>query len=191
MDNKRNWLVLFIGGASGTGKSTLAYEIGKFYGINVIEVDDIGQALKVSTTKDTFPNIHFWSGGTNWKDIGVEGCKNWLINESKEYNFPLKAIVNRHIEDNVPIIIEGDFLNPEFTGSFNNITVESIFVIESNKEQIIENFLKREGGNPQEYRAEISIAYGNWLKNECEKENIIFIKSRPWNNLLERVIKIV
>ena len=120
MDNKRNWLVLFIGGASGTGKSTLAYEIGKFYGINVIEVDDIGQALKVSTTKDTFPNIHFWSSGANWKDIGVEGNKNWLINVSKEYNFPLNAIVNRHIEDNVSIIIEGDFINPEFTGSFNN-----------------------------------------------------------------------
>jgi len=73
----------------------------------------------------------------------------------------------------------------------SNKVVKSIFVIESNKEQIIENFLKREGGNPQEYRAEISIAYGNWLKNECEKENIKFVESRPWNNLLERAIKIM
>jgi len=36
MNNIRNWTVLFIGGASGTGKSTLAYEIAKFYGVNVL-----------------------------------------------------------------------------------------------------------------------------------------------------------
>ena len=32
MHNDRNWSVLFIGGASGTGKSSIAYEIGRFYG---------------------------------------------------------------------------------------------------------------------------------------------------------------
>jgi len=37
----RNWTVLFIGGASGMGKSTVAYELSHFYNVNVMEVDDI------------------------------------------------------------------------------------------------------------------------------------------------------
>jgi hypothetical protein len=97
MNNKdREWTVLIIGGASGTGKSTLAYEVAKFYGINVLEVDDIGQALKASTNKEIFPNLHYWSNGINWKDIGIEGNKNWLINVSREIFPSLKAVVKRH-----------------------------------------------------------------------------------------------
>jgi 2-phosphoglycerate kinase len=182
-------MVLFIGGASGTGKSTLAYKLAKYYGVNVLEVDDIGQALKVSTTNENFPYIHYWSTGINWKDIGVEGNLNWLINVSKEIFPAIKAIVDRHLEDNVPVIIEGDFIYPEFTLSFNNTKVKSIFVIESDKNQIIQNYFVREGGELQNYRAEISIEYGRWLKNECKKMGINFIESRPWNNILERVIE--
>ena len=184
-NNARNWTVLFIGGASGTGKSTLAYELAKLYGINVLEVDDIGQALKATTTKDILPTIH---SGENWLDVGVEENIKWLINVSKEMIPGIKAIVDRHIEDKLPVIIEGDFVYPELTISFNNPEIKSIFLMESDKNQIINNYLAREGGELQNYRADICIGYGNWLKNECNKLGIKFIESRPWNNLLERVI---
>jgi hypothetical protein len=82
----------------------------------------------------------------------------------------LKAIVERHIEDNVPVIIEGDFIFPEFTLSFSNPNVKCICVVESEKDQIIKNYLAREGGDLQNYRAEISIVYGEWIKNECNQQ---------------------
>jgi hypothetical protein len=88
----------------------------------------------------------------------------------------------------VPVIIEGDFINPEFTLSFENAGVKSIYIHESDKNQILQNIFAREGGDLQYFRADISIAYGNWLKNTCEKMGIKFIESRPWNNLLNRVI---
>jgi len=53
MEN-RNWTVLIIGGASGTGKSTLAYEIGKYYGISVLEFDDIQRTVKTVVKKNKF-----------------------------------------------------------------------------------------------------------------------------------------
>jgi 2-phosphoglycerate kinase len=35
--------------------------------------------------------------------------------------FPaLKAVVDRHIEDELPVIIDGDFINPELLMSFDN-----------------------------------------------------------------------
>ena len=67
MNNDRNWTVLFIGGASGTGKSSIAYEIGRFYGVNVLEVDDVHLAVETVTTKERFPAIHYWNTGVNWR----------------------------------------------------------------------------------------------------------------------------
>ena len=56
MNNDRNWTVLFIGGASGTGKSSIAYEIARFYGVNVLEVDDVYLSVETVTTKESFPS---------------------------------------------------------------------------------------------------------------------------------------
>jgi 2-phosphoglycerate kinase len=189
VNNERNWTVLFIGGASGTGKSSLAYEIGRYYGVNVLEVDDIHLSIEAVTTNESFPAIHYWNTGVNWKDIGVDGNVNWLIDVGKEMIPVLKELVERHIEDKLPIIIEGDFINPEFTKSFENPEVKSIFVNETDINQIIQNYLSREGGDLQQYRAEISIAYGKWIADTCDRNGINVIESRPWDTVLTRVIK--
>lgn len=189
MNNDRNWTVLFIGGASGIGKSSIAYEIARFYGVNVLEVDDVHLSVKTVTTKESFPAIHYWNTGVDWKDIGVDDNVNWLIDVSKEMIPILKELVNRHIEDKLPIIIEGDFIYPEFTISFDNPEVKSIFVNESDINQILHNYLSREGGDLQHYRAEISIAYGKWIADTCNQNGISVIESRPWDTALKRAIK--
>lgn len=189
MNNDRNWTVLFIGGASGIGKSSIAYEIARFYGVNVLEVDDVHLCVETVTTKESFPAIHYWNTGVNWKNIGVDDNVNWLIDVSKEMIPILKELVNRHIEDKLPIIIEGDFIYPEFTISFDNPEVKSIFVNESDINQILHNYLSREGGDLQHYRAEISIAYGKWIADTCNHNGIRVIESRPWDTVLKRAIK--
>jgi 2-phosphoglycerate kinase len=143
------------------------------------------------TTNEILPKIHYWSTGINWMDIGVDGNLRWLIDVSKEIIPGLKAIVDRHIEDRVPVIIEGDFIYPEFTLSFSKSDVKSIYLLESDKNQLLQNYLAREGGEFQNYRADISIAYGEWIKNICVKNGINYIESRPWNTLLDRVIKLL
>ncbi|MFP3387177.1 hypothetical protein [Brevibacillus sp. SIMBA_040] len=189
MNDDRNWTVLFIGGASGIGKSSIAYEIARFYGVNVLEVDDVHLSVKTVTTKEHFPAIHYYDSGINWKDVGVDGNVNWLIDVSKEMGPVLKELANRHIEDKLPIIIEGDFIYPEFTVSFNNPEVKSIFVQESDKNQILQNYLSREDGELQQYRAEISISYGDWIADTCRRNGIELIESRPWNTALSRALK--
>lgn len=189
MDNDRNWTVLLIGGASGTGKSSIAYEIARYYGVNVLEVDDVCLSVEIVTTKENFPSIHYWNSGVNWKDVGVNSNVKWLIDVSKEMIPVLKGLVSRHIDDKLPIIIEGDFINPEFTKSFRSPEVKSIFVQESDKNQILQNYLSREGGDLQHYRAEISIAYGKWIADSCNENGIKMIESRPWDTALTRVIE--
>jgi 2-phosphoglycerate kinase len=189
LNRERNWTVLFIGGPSGTGKSSLAYEIAKFYGVNVIEADDIHLAVKTVTTKENFPAIHYWDEGVDWKNIGVESNVKWLIDVSKEMCSVLIELANRHIEDKIPIIIEGDFIHPELTSSFDNPEIKVIFVREPDKNQIVQNYLDREGGDLQEYRADISISYGEWQVDKCKKLGIKMVESRPWNAGLHRAIE--
>lgn len=183
----RNWTVLFIGGASGTGKSRLAYEIGRFYSVNVLEVDDIHLTIEKVTTAQNFPAIHYWSTGIDWKDIGVSGNLNWLIDVSKEMTPVLKELADRHVEDQVPIIIEGDFISPELAASFDHSQIKSIFVQETDQQRIIQNYYSREGGALQEYRAEISVAYNGWLKAACTQNNVQLFNARPWDTALSRV----
>ncbi|QSF43117.1 hypothetical protein [Paenibacillus tianjinensis] len=189
MNTNRNWTVLFIGGASGIGKSSIAYEIARFYGVNVLEVDDVHLSVKTVTTKNHFPAIHYWVSGVDWKDIGIAGNVNWLIDVSKEISPVLKELANRHIEDKLPIIIEGDFIHPEFTLSFDTPEVKSIFVHESDKSQILQNYLSREGGELQHFRAEVSISYGDWIADICKQKGIEIIESRPWNTALSRAVE--
>jgi 2-phosphoglycerate kinase len=188
VNHDRNWTVLFIGGASGTGKSSLAYEIARYYSVNVLELDDVHLSVETVTTKERFPAIHYWNTGVNWKDIGVDDNVNWLIDVSKELIPVLKELVNRHIEDKLPIIIEGDFIYPEFTNSFEKPEVKSIFVNETDINQIMQNYFSREGGDLQHYRAEISIAYGKWIADTCSRNGISVVESRPWNTVLARAL---
>lgn len=53
-------------------------------------------------------------------DIGVRGNVKWLIDVSKEMIPGLRAVADNHIEADVPVIIEGDFIHPEFAASFKN-----------------------------------------------------------------------
>ena len=49
----RDWMVLLIGGPSGTGKSSIAYEISRFYGVSVLEADDIYLSVNAMTDSTT------------------------------------------------------------------------------------------------------------------------------------------
>ncbi len=189
LNKDSNWTVLFIGGASGTGKSSVAYELARFYNVNVIEADDICQAIKAMTTRELLPAIHYWSSGVDWMDIGVSGNVNWLIDVSKEMIAGLRAIAQNHLEADVPVIIEGDFIHPEFIASFDNAKVKSLYLYEPDKKQIMQNYLAREGGELQHSRADISLKYGEWLVDTCEKLGIKVIEARPWNTVVDRIIK--
>ena len=185
-----NCIVLIIGGASGTGKSELAYEIARKYGISVLEFDDIHNAVKPFASPEDFPAIHD-PEGHKWMELGVERNVNWLKDVSREMFGTLKRIVDRHIEDNVPIIIEGDFIHPELVATIVNSKVKALFVQETDIKQVIDNFLSREGGEPQDFRADISNKHGNWIAYVCRKKGTNLIDSRPWDTVLDRAVEMM
>jgi len=180
---ERSWTVLLIGGASGTGKSCLAYALADYYGVNVLEFDDLTEAVKAMTPKEYLPVIY----SEDFFGAGVDGNVKWLTGVSVELFPALKAVIERHIEDKLPVIIEGDFFHPELVAPFINKDIKAIFVQEEN-EQILKNYLSREGGDLQKYRADISSKYGEWISDTCLNCGITLIEARPWDTSLDRVV---
>lgn len=188
MDTNRDWTVLFIGGASGTGKSSIAYALGRYYGANILEIDDLSEAVKAVTTGDALAALHLWDTGVDWVDIGVAGNVSWLVDASKEIAPAIRAVVQNHLESNVPVIIEGDFLSPELVASFQDPRVAALYVQESDRNQLLQNYQAREGGEPQHYRADISIEYGARLSEACNRLGVPTLEARPWDTVQDRAI---
>jgi len=186
----RNWTVLIIGGASGTGKSETAYKIAGYYGISVLEFDDIHIAVKPMVPADKYPAI-FDADGHDWMNRGVEWNVNWLKDVSREMSEALERLVARHIDDDVPVIIEGDFIIPELVKPLLTSKVKALFIQESEVSRIISNFQSRESGEPQSFRAEISVSYNNWIRKSCEELGMLTLESRPWDTALDRVLELL
>ena len=124
----RDWMVLLIGGPSGTGKSSIAYEISRFYGVSVLEADDIYLSVKAMTDSGCLPAIHRWDGESDWQAAGIQSNVSWLIDVGREMIPALKALVERHIEDKVPIIIEGDFISPDLVALLDHSFARAVFL---------------------------------------------------------------
>ena len=183
-------MVLLIGGPSGTGKSSIAYEISRFYGVSVLEADDIYLSVKAVTDASRLPAIHRWDGGEDWQAAGIQSNVSWLIDVGREMIPALKALVERHIEDKVPVIIEGDLISPDLVKLLDRPLARAVFLREDIP-QIVGNYLAREGGEPQRFRAEVSAAYGRWIEGVCSLTGCPVITARPWETALNRVLDVL
>lgn len=184
---ERDWDVLLIGGASGSGKTSISRPLAGFYGIDFVRVDDFQVLLEAITTTESLPAIHYWKTHPEWWKEGADATVGQLIDVGRVLIPGLSAVINDHLGENIPMILEGDFILPELLESIKNPRVKAVFIHEQSREQILQNYLAREG-ELQEYRSDVSYLYGNWLAEDCAKRDIPAIESRPWGNLMKRVI---
>jgi len=184
---ERAWDILIIGGASGSGKTSVSRPLSRLYGVDLVRVDDF-QILLETLTPETLPAINYWSTHPNWRDEeSTDETVSKMVDTGRIFLPGLSAIIKDHLLENIPMILEGDFIHPELSASFNDPRIKTIFIHEPSQEQISQNYFVREGKH-QTHRASISYAYGNWLKENCKKHSIPIIESRPWDSLVERVI---
>ena len=186
---KRDWCVLLIGGASGSGKTCVSYPLAELYGVNIIEVDDFQVFLTSMSTPQQQPEIHYWDTHPDWQQEGAEATVGQLIDVGHALLPGLEAVIKNHIDSDMPVVMEGDFILPELCARFDSKKVKSVFIHEPSREQILNNYLAREPEQGmQQYRTEVSYKYGNWLAAECEKYGISVIEARPWDTVIDRIV---
>lgn len=194
----RTWDVLLIGGASGTGKTSVSYRLARHCGVGITEVDDFQVMLERITTPEIMPALHHWNTHPDPMAQTAEEMFDNLIAISREMAVGLEAVIANHLETQMPLVLEGDFILPELAAQTcyldeeNNGRVRGVFPYEADEAQIIENFLQREPEHgKQTKRAHVSWLYGQWLKQSAEKLGTIALPARPWDSLFERILDLL
>ena len=161
---ERGWDVLLVGGPSGAGKSSLAYPLAHELGVPVLEIDDIVCALQAVTTPEQQPELFYWQTHPEALAAPADEIMRQGIALTAALEPALAAVVGNHLETDMPVVIEGDFLRPSFAVQSwyadqpAGARVRGIFVLEDDPSQIVANYAAREpDAGDQKARAEVSV----------------------------------
>jgi 2-phosphoglycerate kinase len=192
------WTVLLIGGASGTGKTRLSYPLARRFGVPIVEVDDIVEALQVMTTPDQQPALHYWATHPAAARLPPEAILRIHLAVVEALAPALAAVIANHLETDTPVIVEGDYLTPAFAANERfreeraDGRVAAVFLDEPDEVQLVANFSGREAGaGEQRGRARVSALYGEWLAAEAARHGVLMIPTRPWSSLQRRVLAVI
>lgn len=113
-------VIIFIGGSTGTGKSTLATELAYHLGIRIVtSTDMIRETMRTVLSAEVVPGLHDHSfrgislGSqvlTNPKERVLAGFRQ----QSAQVSVGIRAAIRRAVRDNTHMIIEGTHLLPPF-----------------------------------------------------------------------------
>lgn len=192
----RSWQVLLVGGASGSGKTSVSYRLANYFKVGITEVDDFQVVLERMTTPEQQPELHFWRTHPDAIRLPAREVVDHLIAYSRVMANALEAVIANHLESQAPVILEGDFILPalaaqsSFCGYPNANRVRAIIIDEDDEQQLLRNFADRESSLQPE-RARGSWLYGRWLKEEAKANSVVVVPSRPWDTLFDRVLKAI
>ncbi|WP_423793149.1 2-phosphoglycerate kinase [Methanocaldococcus indicus] len=110
-------LAILIGGASGVGTSTIAFEIASRLGIpSVIGTDSIREVMRKTITRDLVPTL-FESSYTAWKVLkeNIQNDNKYIIGFERHSEIVLTGVggvINRCLVEGQSVIIEGTHIVP-------------------------------------------------------------------------------
>ncbi len=115
-------LIILIGGASGVGTSSMAFEIANRLGLkNVISTDMIREVMRKIVSKELNPVIHKSSfdayESIRTPSIRVNAVIEGFISHVDVVNVGIEAIIERSIKEGISVIIEGVHVVPGFIRS--------------------------------------------------------------------------
>ncbi|WP_407422020.1 2-phosphoglycerate kinase [Methanobrevibacter sp.] len=112
-------LIILIGGASGVGTSSMAFELANRLGLkNIIGTDMIREVMRKIVSKELNPVIHKSSfdayESIRTPAIRVDAVIEGFISHVDVVNVGVEAIIERSIKEGISTIIEGVHIVPGF-----------------------------------------------------------------------------
>jgi 2-phosphoglycerate kinase len=107
-------IIVFIGGATGTGKSTVATELAYRFGITrVTSTDFIRQTMRAFFSDDFMPAIHHSSfeAGDPFPDAD-DPLEFGFLSQARDVNVGVRASSERALEEGWSLVLEGVHLVP-------------------------------------------------------------------------------
>ena len=202
--------VLLIGGNSGSGKTVMGKTLARLWDRPALLVDDFRMVIQEMSSMAEQPGIHYFlAHPTIWQKPPEAVCEGFIA-VGNALARPLSVVIAHHVfvESAGPIILEGDgilpslatqhtFANKHFSPAFVTNEVRSVFLIESDEEAILRNMhqrgrdFERLGMREQETLVRANWLYGQWLRRQAEHYGLPALESRPWETLVERVLRVL
>jgi 2-phosphoglycerate kinase len=192
----RSWQVLLLGGASGSGKTSVSYRLANHFEVGITEVDDFQIILERMTTPEQQPELHWWRAHPEPMRLPADVLVEHAIAVCRVMATALEAVIANHLQSQAPVVLEGDYILPalaaqtSFCGYASAEQVRAVIIDEDDEDQLFKNFMARESEH-QLLRARVSWLYGRWLKQEAEASSAIVIPFRPWKTLLDRILQAI
>jgi 2-phosphoglycerate kinase len=199
--------VLLLGGSSGTGKSTLAPQIARHYGIPWLEADDFRLAMQRATTLASHPALHFFLTDNmaihpDFWTLSPEAFLDGLIAVGEVVSQALEIVVANHVGQARPVVLEGDGILPSLAGQriFSGMdvgnAVRGVFLIEPDPEALLANMRTRARDvslSDEELRdyARANWLYGLWLRAGALRRGLPVLEVRPYQTLLTRALDVL
>ena len=196
------WNVLLIGGSSGSGKTLASEFIARRFGIPWLQVDDFRLALQQATTAEQLPELHYFLGASAVWEQPPEQLVERLAAVGRIVSAALEEVVRHHVAARLPIVLEGDGLDPatvagpQFVALEPRGAVRCVFLVERDEGQIragLEARGDRAGGvlNEAELAAQARVAWlhGEWLQREARAHGLPIVAARPYDRLASRLEK--
>ena len=112
-------LIILIGGASGVGTSSMAFELANRLGLkNLISTDMVREVMRKIVSKELNPIIHKSSfdayESIRTPAIRVDAVIEGFISHVDVVNVGVEAIIERSLKEGISIIVEGVHVVPGF-----------------------------------------------------------------------------
>jgi 2-phosphoglycerate kinase len=201
---KKHPIIILIGGASGVGTSTIAFEIASRLGIpSVIGTDSIREVMRRSISKDLVPML-YESSYTAWKAIRTplpENCNIYITGFERHIEpvlIGVEGIIDRSLTEGLSVIIEGTHLVPGFI-SEKYITMPNIIFIVltlSSEDHHKKRFSARAkiSNRPMErYLKHFKIIrmINNYIVEQAKKNNIPVVENVSISQTVEKCLEII
>ena len=105
-------MIVLVGGATGTGKSTVATEVAYRLGITrVTSTDFVRQTMRAFLSHDFMPSIHSSSFEVAGED-GLGGVVEGFVEQTRNVLVGVRALVERAMQEGWSLVLEGVHLVP-------------------------------------------------------------------------------
>ena len=200
----RSWAVLVLFGASGTGKSTAAAEIGRRCGISWMQVDDLRLTLQHSrvTLPERTERLYSLEREEVWTRTPAE-LRQAFIDVAEVMEPALRTVIHSHVVTDAPLVIEGDGILPASAESPLLAPLTGAGVIRfcctatPGVDELVENLLARGRGvdtsvpDRPRLQAAANEAFGQWLEAEATRLRIPVVAPRPFETFADRILQAV
>jgi 2-phosphoglycerate kinase len=192
-------IVILVGGATGTGKSTVATEIAYRLGITrVTSTDFVRQTMRAFFSHEFMPTIHYSSfeaglAAPDADDPLVSG----FLEQSRQVLVGVRASIDRALQEGWSMVLEGVHLVPGLLpAELENVLVSACVLQISDETSHAQHFFTRESGEERPMakyldRFEEIRRLQRYIVGRAEREGVAVIENENANRATAAVAELV